>query len=73
MEASCTDILVNSSLKTTKKLARAISENQVSDPGPSWPSCLLLLNADFSFEILFLTCIYIKSLFKFVIHDEETI
>ena len=23
-----------------KKLARAISKNQVSDPGPSWPSCL---------------------------------
>ena len=34
------EILVNSSLKTTKKkLARAISKNQVSDPGPSWPSC----------------------------------
>ena len=24
-----------------KKLARAISKNQVSDPGPSWPSCFL--------------------------------
>ena len=37
------EILVNSSLKTTKKkkkMARAISKNQVSDPGPSWPSCL---------------------------------
>ena len=34
------EILVNSSLKVTKtKLARAISKNQVSDPGPSWPSC----------------------------------
>ena len=34
------EILVNSSLKATKtKLARAISKNQVSDPGPSWPSC----------------------------------
>ena len=38
----CTDkeILVNSSLKTTtKQMARAISKNQVSDPGPPWPSC----------------------------------
>ena len=38
----CTDkeILVNSSLKATKKkLARVISKIQVSDPGPSWPSC----------------------------------
>ena len=38
----CTDkeILVNSSLKTTrKKMARAISKNQVSNRGPSWPSC----------------------------------
>ena len=42
----CTDkeTLVNSFLKATKKkkkkkLARAISKNQVSDPGPSWPSC----------------------------------
>ena len=38
------EILVNSSLKATKKkkkLARAISKNQVSNPGPSWPSCFL--------------------------------
>ena len=40
----CTDkeILVNSSLKINKKKkkkARAISKNQLSDPGPSWPSC----------------------------------
>ena len=35
------EILVNSFLKATKKkMARAISKNQVSDPGPSWPSCL---------------------------------
>ena len=34
------EILVNFSLKATKKkLARAISKTQVSDPGPSWPSC----------------------------------
>ena len=34
------EILVNSSLKTNKKkMARAISKNQVSNPGPSWPSC----------------------------------
>ena len=33
------EILVNSYLKATKKkLDRAISKNQVSDP---WPSCLL--------------------------------
>ena len=37
----CTDkeILVNSSLKGAKKMARVISKTQVSDPGPSWPSC----------------------------------
>ena len=34
----CTD----TSLKTTKKkMARAISKNQLNDPGPSWPSCLI--------------------------------
>ena len=42
----CTDkeILVNSSLKGKKKkekMARLISKTQVSDPGPSWPSCLI--------------------------------
>ena len=42
----CTDkeILVNSSLKSTKKkkkTGKAISKNQVSDPGPSWPSCFV--------------------------------
>ena len=36
------EILVNSSLKATKKnLAMVISKIQVSDPGPSWPSCLI--------------------------------
>ena len=35
-----TEVLVNSSLKARKKkLARIISKIQVSDPGPSWPSC----------------------------------
>ena len=40
----CTDkeFLVNSSLKGTKKMAREISKTQVSDPGPSWPSCFFL-------------------------------
>ena len=33
------EILVNSALKAKKRMARAISKNQVSDPGPSWPSC----------------------------------
>ena len=33
------EILVNSSLKGTKKMAMVISKTQVSDPGPSWPSC----------------------------------
>ena len=33
------EILVNSSPKATKKMARVISKIQVSDPGPSWPSC----------------------------------
>ena len=38
------EILVNSSLKTTrKKMARAISKNQVSDPGPS---CFCLLQIE---------------------------
>ena len=32
------EILVNSSLRVTKKMARVISKIQVSDPGPSWPS-----------------------------------
>ena len=35
------EIHVNSSLQMTKKMARAISKNHVSDPGPSWPSCFL--------------------------------
>ena len=38
----CTDkeILVNSSLKTTrKKWLEQSKKNQVSNPGPSWPSC----------------------------------
>ena len=34
---------------------------------------LLLLNADFSFQLLFFTCIFVSSLFKFVKHDEKTI
>ena len=37
------EILVNSSLKATKKMARVISKVQVSDPGPSWPSCFIIL------------------------------
>ena len=39
----CTDkeILVNSSLKGTKKMARVISKTEVSELGPSWPSCLI--------------------------------
>ena len=40
MEASCTVQFFSESDKKKKKLARAISKNQVSDPGPSWPSCL---------------------------------
>ena len=44
MEASCTVQTLRNSCKffsesDKKKLARAISQNQVSDPGPSWPSC----------------------------------
>ena len=44
MEASCTVQTLRNSCKflsesDKKKLARAISKNQVSDPGPSWPSC----------------------------------
>ena len=47
MEASCTVQTKRNSCKffsesdqKKKKMARAISKNQVSDPGPSWPSCL---------------------------------
>ena len=54
MEASCTVQTLRNSCKfffesDKKKLARAISKNQVSDPrpswpiqGPSWPSCFFL-------------------------------
>ena len=50
MGATCTvqtiEILVNSSLKATikknKKMAMVISEIQVSNPGPSWPSCFCI-------------------------------
>ena len=47
MEASCTVQTLRNSCKffsksDKKKLARAISKDQVSDPGPSWPSCLFL-------------------------------
>ena len=47
MEASCTVQTKRNSCKffsesdNKKILARAISKNQVSDPGPSWPSCFL--------------------------------
>ena len=45
MEASCTVQTLRNSCKffsesDKKNLAKAISKNQVSDPGPSWPSCL---------------------------------
>ena len=45
MEASCTVQTQRNSCKffsenDNKKTARAITKNQVSDPGPSWPSCL---------------------------------
>ena len=45
MEASCTVQTLRSSCKffsesDKKELAKAISKNQMSDPGPSWPSCL---------------------------------
>ena len=36
-------ILVNSSLKATKKLAMVISKIQVSHPWPSWPSCFIFI------------------------------
>ena len=47
MEASCTVQTLRNCCKffsesDKKKLARAISKNQVSDPGPSWPSSFLL-------------------------------
>ena len=49
MEASCTVQTERNSCKffsenDKKKMAGAISKNQVSDPGPSWPSCLNNLN-----------------------------
>ena len=36
------EILVNSYLKVTRKLAMVLSKIQVSDPRPSWPSCCLV-------------------------------
>ena len=43
MGATCSaqtkEILVNSFRKGQKKMARVISKTQVSNPGPSWPSC----------------------------------
>ena len=41
----CTDkeIIVNSSLKGKKRMVRVISKTQVSDPGPSWPSCFAIV------------------------------
>ena len=47
MEATCTvhnKILVNFSLKAKKKLPMVLSKIQVSNPGPSWPSCLLVFH-----------------------------
>ena len=43
MEASCTVQTIRNSCKffsesDKKKMARGISKNQGSDPGPSWPS-----------------------------------
>ena len=48
MEASCTVQTLRNSCKffsesDKERLAKAISKNQVSDPGPSWPSCLCLM------------------------------
>ena len=56
MGATCTvqhkEILVNSFLKVTKKKqAREISNIQVSDPGPSWPSCLDRLRRTYIFSL----------------------
>ena len=50
MEASCTvqtkrnscKFFSENDTKKKKKMARAISKNQVSDLGPSWPSCQFL-------------------------------
>ena len=36
-----TEILGNSSLKVTNKSGYGHLKIQVSDPGPSWPSCLI--------------------------------
>ena len=47
------EILVSSSLKG-KKLARVISKVQVSDPGPSWPSCYGLLEFFYVAYVIFI-------------------
>ena len=54
----CTDIKKFFSESDKKKLARAISKNQVSDPGPSWLSCL----NSYGFELQ--SFAYAKKLFK---------
>ena len=52
------EILVNLSLKATKikELALVISKIQVSNPGQSWPSCLLCPSMDGSGHIV-LACL----------------
>ena len=60
----CTDkeILINSSLKATKKLAMVLSKIQVSDPGPSWPSCCFFL-----FSFCFIQQAYFGTKFNVVV------
>ena len=59
----CTDIKKFFSESDKKKLARAISKNQVSDPGPSWPSCLKgrrgcwQENLGYQYFLFFLQCL----------------
>ena len=58
MEASCTVQTLRNSCKffsesDKKKLAKAISKNQVRDRGPSWPSCLFEMHFKMSSAICF--------------------
>ena len=44
------EILVNSSLKATKKIAMVLSKIQVGDPGLSWPACLFFQGQSLSID-----------------------
>ena len=72
MEASCTVQTYRNSCKffsesDKKKMTRAISKNQVSDPGPSWPSILAHLSTTCSrgaFSVVMCPSCVVNNFFK---------